>query len=132
MQRIRRRFPLLVLLAMFLLGTWVSNAAVAMPLGASCADMPGMSMAGMPDCQGGHGTDMSSHSGAMSGQCMSICAEAHASGRLSPSGMTFPAPGMMGSVTFSSQARFSPTPAQFFFSHPPHHPPPLQQVRLVI
>ena len=133
MQRIRRHFPLLALLAMFLLGTWMSNAAVAMPLGVSCATMPGMSMTDMPCCQGDHVMDMTStHSGAMSGQCMSICAEAHAPGGLRLPGMTFPAPAITGSVIFSSLARFSPTPAQFFSSHPPHHPPPLQHVRLVI
>ena len=93
MQRIRRHFPLLALLAMFLLGTWMSNAAVAMPLGVSCATMPGISMTDMPCCQGDHVMDMTStHSGAMSGQCMSICAEAHTSGRLSPPWNDLPGP----------------------------------------
>nr|RNF70128.1 hypothetical protein EC580_02055 [Acidithiobacillus sulfuriphilus] len=132
MQRIRRHFPLLALLAMFLLGTWMSNAAVAMPLGVSCAGMPSMPMADMPCCQGDPGMDMDPHSGAMPDQCMSICAEAHAPGGLRLPGMAFPAPVMMGSVTFSRLAMFRPAPVQVFFSHPPHHPPPLQHVRLVI
>lgn len=132
MQRIRRHFPPLALLALFLLGAWISNAAVAMPLGVSYAGMQGMAMADMPCCQGDHGMDMTTHSGAMSGQCMSICAEALAPGGLRLPGMTFPAPVMMGSVTFSRLVMFRPALPQVFFSDPLHHPPPLHHVRLVI
>jgi hypothetical protein len=134
MQTIRHHSPLLALLAMFMffLGTWVSNVAVAMPLGVSCAATPGMSIADMPCCQGDHGMNVSTHSGAMSGQCVSICAAAHAPGGLRLPGITFPAPAMMGSVTFSRPAIFFPAAAQVFSLRLPHPSPPLQHVRLVI
>jgi len=80
----------------------MSNAAVAMPFGVSCAGIPGMPMTAMPHCQGA--LDMGPHAGAMSGQCISICAEGHAPGGLRLPEMAFPAPAMAGFVTFSHPA----------------------------
>jgi hypothetical protein len=132
MQRIRRYFPILALLTMFLLGTWMSHTAVAMPLGISSAAMPSVLMSEMSCCRGDHGMDMSAHTCRMSGQCMSICAEAHAPKGPRLPGVSVPAPIMIGSVTFLSLVKIPPDSRPVFYSHPSHHHPPLQHMRLVI
>ena len=132
MPRISRFFPLLALLALFLLGAWMSNAAVAMPSCLSCAAVTDMSATGPACCRDDRAADINTHSRATQGQCMLICAGAHASRGLKLPEMTFPVQIMMGSVTFSHLVISRPALYPIFFSHHIHHPPPLHRVRLVI
>ena len=132
MPRISRFFPLLALLALFLLGAWMSNAAVAMPSCLSCAAVTGMPATGPACCRNDRAADINRHSTATRGQCMLICAGAHASGGLKLPEMVFPGQVVTGSVTFSRLIIFHPVLYPIFFSHHIHHPPPLHRVRLVI
>lgn len=132
MQRIRRHCSVLALLTVFLLSTWMSHTAMAMPLGISSAALPSVSMSEMSCCRGNHGMDMSAQACAMSGQCMSVCAEAHAPRGFRLSGVSVPAPAMAGVVTFLRPAGFRLVANPFFSAHPPYHPPPLEYMRLVI
>ena len=132
MQRIRRHFSVFAALTVFLLGMWMSHAAVAMPLGTPPAARSGVSMSEMACCPGSHGMDMSAQSCAMSGPCMSVCAEAHAPRGLRLSGINVPAPMMTDPVIFLRPAGFRQAVNPFFYAHPPYQPPPLEHMRLVI
>ncbi|MCL5956552.1 hypothetical protein [Acidithiobacillus ferrooxidans] len=132
MPRISRSFPLIALLALFLLGAWMSNAAVGMPSCLSCAAVTGMSATGPACCRNDRAADINTHSRAAQGQCMLICAGAHASDGLKLPEMTSPAQVTTGFVTFSRLVIFRPARYPIFFSHHIHHPPPLHRVRLVI
>ncbi|MDD5378737.1 MAG: hypothetical protein PHY17_06265 [Acidithiobacillus sp.] len=132
MPRISRSFPLVALLALFLLGAGMSNVAVGMPSCHSCAAVTDMSATGPACCRDDRAADMSTHSRATQGQCMLICAGARASGGLKLPEMTFPAQVTTGSVNFSRLMIFRPARYPIFFSHHIHHPPPLHRVRLVI
>ena len=133
MQRIRRYFSAFAVLTVFLLGTWMSHATVAaMPLGTPPAALPSISMSEMPCCLGSHGMDMSAQACAMSGPCMSVCAEAHAPRGLRLSGVNVPAAMITGPVIFLRPVGFRLAVSPFFYAHPPYQPPPLEHMRLVI
>ncbi len=140
MLKLRRYFRSLAMLSLFLIGTWMSNAAVAMPQGISCVEMHGMSMMGMsmvnmPCCRDNPGMDMrmmDPHSEAMSSQCMAICAQTHAPGGLRFSGISVPTPVWIGSVTWTHSQFVAKDRPGLFSPEPSYHPPPLLHVRLTI
>lgn len=129
MQRFRSYFRWLALLSLFLLGTWISNTAVAMPLGVACVGMP---MADMPCCPDNPGMGMRSHCGMMHHQCMAICAESHAPGGLGFPEISFPEPVWIGvAIRFNPQYVAKAQPGLYLLP-PTDHPPPLLSVRLTI